>query len=183
MHGWCKKTGSSICRSEYRYRPKSAGNGPQAAPESLSNLSGTEFDRAYMDHNVVVHERDFRLFREQALSGIEQASPETEAGIRIFATNTSPAIQRYLLAAKGISAALDPAVFLMNTFQNGLAEILLSTLALEKATDPGVIAFAQTMTDDHTQANSEIVQLAQAETISLGQSADHAIPVSAAQIK
>jgi putative membrane protein len=48
-----------------------------------------------------------------------------------------------------------------------LAEIATGNLALEKAADPKVKAFAQMMVDDHTKALGEVQQLAQAKDVKL----------------
>jgi len=132
----------------------------QATLQNMSNLNGTDFDQAYMRHNVMVHEKDVSLFREQAISG-------TDPDIKTFAANTLPVLEIHLLSAKTIDGMIDPAVFLMNAFQDGKAEIQLSTLALQKSSNSEVKQFAQKMIDDHTQLNKEITQLAHTENITL----------------
>jgi predicted outer membrane protein len=132
----------------------------RTALQTMTSLSGIEFDRAYMAHNVTVHAQDVAEFRQQALSA-------TDADIRTFAANNLPALQVHLLSAKGIHGKINPAAYLMNAFQDGNAEILLSTLALQKATGPLVREFAQHMIDEHTRANTRITQLAQAKNITL----------------
>ena len=127
---------------------------------SLSNLGGIAFDRAYMNANVVAHEEDVGLFRAQALSG-------TDTDIATFAANTLPVLQAHLLTAKAIQGVLDPNAFLTNIFVDGKAEILLSSLALERAGDAVVKAFAQRMIDEHTQVNNTVAQLAQTKSIIL----------------
>jgi predicted outer membrane protein len=128
--------------------------------ETMTNLNGIQFDRAYMQYNVMMHDRDVALFRSQALSG-------TDVDVRTFAENTLPALQLHLVAAKAIHGKIDPAVYLMNAYQDGRAEILLSTLALQRTGDAAVRDFAQRMIDDHTRANNEIMQLAYPRDIAL----------------
>ncbi len=140
--------------------PTVASAADQTTLQNLSNLNGIDFDRAYIRRNVMVHEKDVSLFREQAIAG-------ADADIKTFAANTLPALQIHLLSAKTIGGMIDPAVFLMNAFQDGKAEIQLSTLALQKSSNTGVRQFAQRMINDHTQVNNEITQLAQAENITL----------------
>lgn len=132
----------------------------RAVLDELTELGGIDFDRAYMNRNVTLHREAVAQFRAQSMSG-------TEEEIRIFAQNTLPALQAHLLAAKGIAGSIDPATFLINMFVDGEAEILLSRLALERASSADVKAFAQRMIDDHTQANNEIRQLAQARGLTL----------------
>lgn len=202
--------------------------------QTLTNLTGPEFDKAYMQHNVTVHERDVRLFRGQiaaaeaetsgsgsttgatanvgpagATAGTGSGSATANAGtngsttevdtsggsanvnvgtstdatttgaagtdaassldasIQTFVGNTLPALQAHLLAAKGLNGRINPSAFLVNLYQDGLGEILLSTLALEKASNPEVRAYAQRMIADHTPTNNQITQLAQAKGVAL----------------
>jgi len=132
----------------------------RTAQENMAALSGTEFDRAYMMLNVSVHEQDVAQSRAQADAG-------TDADVKTFAANTLPALQVHLFAAKTINGKISPSAFLMNAYVDGRAEIQLSTLALQQASDPAVKQFAQKMIDDHTSANNDIAQLAQEEDISL----------------
>jgi predicted outer membrane protein len=99
--------------------------------------------------------------------GTADAASEADIAIRTFAANTLPALQAHLLTAKGLNGAIHPSAFLVNLYQDGNGEILLSTLALEKASDPEVRAYAQKMIADHTAANNQIAQLAQTKGITL----------------
>jgi len=51
-------------------------------------------------------------------------------------------------------------MFVMKASAGGLAEVSLSKLALDKATDEGVRKFARQMIEDHTKANKELNALA-----------------------
>lgn len=57
--------------------------------------------------------------------------------------------------------------FLTDAYQDGLGEIQLSQLALQKSTNSDVQKFAQTMITQHTQMNGEIAQLAQSKNVAL----------------
>jgi putative membrane protein len=57
--------------------------------------------------------------------------------------------------------------FLKQADQNGLAEVESSKLALTKAQNQQVKAFAQQMVDDHTKANDELKALAQSKGVEL----------------
>ncbi len=46
--------------------PKDISEEQRSTYEELSRLSGTEFDRKFIDHNVEDHEKDIRIFKEQA---------------------------------------------------------------------------------------------------------------------
>jgi putative membrane protein len=57
--------------------------------------------------------------------------------------------------------------FMTEAAEAGLAEVSLGRLALERASNPEVKQFAQRMIDDHTNANNELMQIAQAKGVTL----------------
>ena len=57
--------------------------------------------------------------------------------------------------------------FMRDAAQAGHAELQASQLALTRATDPAVKEFAQQVIDDHTQANAQLQQIAQAKGMTL----------------
>lgn len=63
-------------------------------------------------------------------------------------------------------------MFAMTAARGGLAEVELSKLAAEKATDPDVKAFAQQMVDDHGKANEQLKGIAEKENLTLPESLD-----------
>jgi predicted outer membrane protein len=126
----------------------------------LTAASAADFDRLYMQVNVAVHEKDLAAFKQQAKQG-------SDADIRKLADAVVPLLELHLIAAEDINDILDPNAFLATAYQDGLAEIQLAQLALQKATNADVKAFAQRMIDDHTQANSKIATLAQQSGLSL----------------
>lgn len=131
-----------------------------AQAERLAALSGDEFDRAYMAINVAVHEKAVTAARQQARQG-------NDADVRMLASTSLPLLETHLAAAKELDTLLDPAAFLALAYQDGLAEIQLSRLALQKATRDDVKRFAQRMIDDHTQVNNNIAALAQQKGVAL----------------
>jgi putative membrane protein len=62
--------------------------------------------------------------------------------------------------------------FVMKAAQGGKAEVEMGQLALQKASDDKVKQFAQKMVDDHTKANDQLKQVAQAQNIPLPTSMD-----------
>ncbi|MBS1522947.1 MAG: DUF4142 domain-containing protein [Bacteroidetes bacterium] len=66
--------------------------------DSLSKLSGTEFDKAYMQAMVSDHEKAVDLFREE--------TQEREASVQTLARKTLPTLEMHLDSAKAIDAAL-----------------------------------------------------------------------------
>ncbi|HEY0844952.1 MAG TPA: DUF4142 domain-containing protein [Noviherbaspirillum sp.] len=132
----------------------------KAEADSLSALPADQFDRAYMQTNVTVHETDVAAFRQQAEQG-------SDADVKALADRALPILKIHLAAAIDIQSAIDPAAFIAHAYQGGLAEIQLSQLAAQKATSDDVRNFAQRRINDHTQANSQIAALAQQKSVSL----------------
>lgn len=57
--------------------------------------------------------------------------------------------------------------FVIKAGTGGLAEVQIGTLALQKASNAGVKAFAQRMVTDHSKANAELAQLATTKGLAL----------------
>lgn len=132
----------------------------QATLTRLQGLSGAEFDRAYMDVNAAVHEKDAAQLRLQA----RQA---TDSDIQRLVAVAYPLIKQHLVRAEEINGLLTPSAFLISAYRDGLQEIQLSQLALQKATRDDVKAFAQRMISDHTSLNNQITQVAQRMGVTL----------------
>jgi len=69
----------------------------QAAYDRLSKLSGTEFDRAYMQLMVKDHEEDVAEFKKEAASGKNEA-------LKNFAAETLPTLEDHLKQARDVAA-------------------------------------------------------------------------------
>lgn len=65
------------------------------------------------------------------------------------------------------ASSIDSNQFLASAYQDGLAEVQLSQLALQKASNGRVRSFAQRMVEQHTAVNNEFTQLAQRKNIAL----------------
>jgi putative membrane protein len=70
-----------------------------AAMQSLSALSGSAFDRAYMEMMVSDHEKDIAEFEMESTGG-------TDADIKAFATKTLPTLKTHLRLAQATAAKL-----------------------------------------------------------------------------
>jgi putative membrane protein len=66
--------------------------------DSISKLSGSEFDKAYMKQMVIDHEKAVDLFKE--------GSQNRDNAVQTYAEETLPTIQMHLDSAKAIKAAL-----------------------------------------------------------------------------
>lgn len=88
---------------------------------------------------------------------------------RIFLT-CAIAVLTCALTPSGISAAeLTPAEtsFLKTAAENGMAEIALAKLALEKTSRPDIKMFARQLLTDHTKANNNLKELAASKAVKL----------------
>lgn len=66
--------------------------------DSMSKLSGADFDKAYMNVMVTDHEKTVDLFREE--------TNEREPSVQTLARKTLPTIEMHLDSAKAIAATL-----------------------------------------------------------------------------
>ncbi len=66
--------------------------------DSLSKLSGTNFDKAYMQVMIADHEKTVDLFREE--------TNERDASVQTLARKTLPTIEMHLDSAKAIAMTL-----------------------------------------------------------------------------
>jgi putative membrane protein len=83
------------------------------------------------------------------------------ADVAPAARNTKPA------AGAAASAATADSGFMMKAAGDGMAEVELGRLAIERASGADVKAFAQMMVDDHSKANGELTGLAGQKGVTL----------------
>lgn len=79
---------------------------------------------------------------------------------RVFLTAILSTVSAVALAAGEKISADD---FVKKAGEAGAAEVAMGNLGAQKATDPGVKAFAERMVKDHTKANHELMAAAQAK--------------------
>ncbi len=72
-----------------------------------------------------------------------------------------------LCASESAAAAPDPKKFLEDALQDGLAEIAVCQLALQKSTNPAVKSFAERMIKDHSRIDDAIGNLARSKNYKL----------------
>jgi len=131
-----------------------------AQVSSLSALPAEQFDLAYIQQSANMHERDVLAARTQAQQGTDQ-------DVRRLARTALPLLKIHLAASEERATVLNPNVFLALAYRDGLAEVQLSQLAVQRASNAEVRAYAQRMIDEHTQANAQIAALAQQEGATL----------------
>jgi putative membrane protein len=65
----------------------------------LQNLSGTEFDKAYVKAMVKDHQEDVKAFQKEADKG-------KDPGIKTFASHTLPVLQQHLSKIQTIQSTI-----------------------------------------------------------------------------
>lgn len=131
----------------------------QATYDNIAGMSGADFDKAYMSHNVLVHAASVPQAWKQAEAGLD-------ADIQTFAVTSLPMLAEHLLSAGQIYESIEPSL-LFAAFQDGRGELLLSALALQQSSNAKVRQFAQTMINDHIRASNDVTQLAANKNIVL----------------
>jgi putative membrane protein len=98
-HGKANEQLKSIAEEKGITLPDNLDQDQQHTIDELSQLSGEEFDSAYMDQMVKDHENDVVAFREQVESG-------KDPGLRAFAEETLPILEEHLNLAQQIDQEL-----------------------------------------------------------------------------
>jgi putative membrane protein len=98
-HGMTNDQLKSIAAQKGITLPDSLDQDQQHTVEELSQVSGEEFDKAYMDEMVKGHQTDVEAFREQAESG-------QDPDLRAFAEQTLPTLEEHLSTAQQIDQEL-----------------------------------------------------------------------------
>lgn len=84
-----------------------------------------------------------------------------------FADSTNEAVADGAASDSASAVAEDDSEFAVKAANGGMAEVALSKIAEEKATDPKVKEFAKQMITDHSKANNELKTLATSKNITL----------------
>ncbi|HSS99808.1 MAG TPA: DUF4142 domain-containing protein [Terriglobales bacterium] len=77
--------------------PQEPGAKHKATKAKLEQLSGTEFDRAYVDEMVRDHKKDVSEFQRESKSA-------SDDGVKSFATQTLPTLQDHLKQIQGLAS-------------------------------------------------------------------------------
>lgn len=99
-----------------------------------------------------------------------------------FADSTNEAMTDGAGSDSASAAMTDDAEFAVEAANGGMAEVALSKIAEEKATDSKVKAFAKQMVTDHTKANDELKKLAMSKNITLPAAPDEEKQKAAADL-
>lgn len=101
-HGQANQELMDIARQKGIELPQELSEEGQQHYQELQELSGTEFDRQYIDLMVKDHQEDIEAFRTQAEAGLD---PELVA----FAEETLPVLERHLERAEEIQPQISAA--------------------------------------------------------------------------
>jgi putative membrane protein len=82
-----------IARSKGVQLPDKLDKSAQKEIDKLENLSGAQFDRHYMDHQVSDHQKVVKEFQKEAKSA-------SDADVKRFASNTLPTLEEHLHMAQ-----------------------------------------------------------------------------------
>ena len=102
-HGQANEKLMAIAEQKGIELPQELPEDAQETYQELQQLSGAEFDQAYMDEMVTDHEEDVELFEEQAESG-------EDPDLRAFAEETLPILREHLQMAEEIQSELSAEV-------------------------------------------------------------------------
>ena len=98
-HGQANKKLIAIAEQKAIQLPQELPHDAQQKFDEMQQLSGAEFDQAYMDEMVKDHEKDIAAFEQQAQAGQD---PE----LRAFAEEALPTLREHLELAKEIQSQI-----------------------------------------------------------------------------
>jgi putative membrane protein len=98
-HGQANEKLMAIAEQKAIQLPQELSGDAQQKYEEMQQLSGAEFDEAYMDEMVEDHEKDIELFEQQAESG-------EDPDLRTFAEGALPTLREHLELAKQIQSQI-----------------------------------------------------------------------------
>lgn len=79
--------------------PENMGEEHQKMIDELAKLSGTEFDRSFMDHIVIHHKEDLKVFKREAMEG-------DNPSVKSFASKMVPKLEGHLSMASSMHERL-----------------------------------------------------------------------------
>jgi putative membrane protein len=98
-HGQANEKLISIAEQKALQLPRELPGDMQQKYDEMQQLSGAEFDQAYMDEMVEDHEKDIKLFEQQAEGG-------KDPDLRAFAEETLPTLRAHLELAKQVQSQI-----------------------------------------------------------------------------
>jgi putative membrane protein len=113
------------------------------------------------------------MIRSLTLAALAAALIPAAACAQVAAPRTSPARDASGIARiSATQSAVSDELFAAAASSGGIAEVNVSKIGLERATDPELKRFSQQMVQDHTQMNQELVNLVSQKGIRVPQVID-----------
>lgn len=139
--------------------PTATGPDKQEIVAMISAFSGPDFDRAYMDRNVLQHAQGI-----VQTGGVAEESSDVQ--VRAFAAQTLPVLQAHFQDALAIAARIRPSA-LYQLSQGLIAELQLAQLAQTRSGNEEAKTLGQTIARQNQATFVQLVQLAQQESAQL----------------
>jgi putative membrane protein len=98
-HGQANEKLIAIAEQKAIQLPRELSGDAQQKYDEMQQLSGAPFDQAYMDEMVGDHEKDSKLFEQQAQSG-------KDPDLRAFAEATLPTLRAHLELAEQVQSRI-----------------------------------------------------------------------------
>jgi putative membrane protein len=99
------------------------------------------------------------MIRSLTLAALAAALIPAVARAQVAAPRTSPTQDTGIARVSATPSAVSDELFAAAASSGGLAEVNISKIGLERATDPELKRFSQQMVQDHTQMNRELLDL------------------------
>jgi putative membrane protein len=120
----------------------------------------------------------FALLLAAGVATAQTPAPTPGTGSSVTGGQAAPAAQpgtgtRNAETRKDDRVARGDRKFIQKAAESGMFEVQAAQLASSKATDPQVKSFASMLVDQHTQANNELIQIANARGVELAAAPPH----------
>jgi predicted outer membrane protein len=150
---------TAVAQQENVTLPSTLSAAQQAILTSVSDFSGADFDKAYMDHNVFLH-------AEVVSKTTVVTERVSDAEIKALAAESLPILQAHLQLAQSIETGLQ-ASQLYQLGQTLITEMQIAQLALVQSTNTQIRTLAQQIITENQASYAQLVQLAQQRNVTI----------------
>src|SRR5262249_49492893 len=112
-------------------------------------------EELFMNRNEEIHP----MIRSLTLAALAAGLITAAASAQVAAPRTSPIQDAGVARISATQSAVSDELFAAAVSSGGLAEVNVSRIGIERATDPELKRFSQQMVQVHTQMNQELVNL------------------------
>ena len=159
QHTQVNKQLESLAQQRGITLPQGLGPKQQENLAQLNQFAGPDFDKAFLDQNVIEHTTDIRKARLQSQDG-------RDSSVRSLAQVVAAAQATHLSSATEADRRT-AASFLYDQAQQSLTELRADNLALLQSTTAPVLSFAQQGTTEQRANYNQLAQLAQSRNLPL----------------